>query len=162
MAKTNDERVIYALANAEYDTTVYSDGSTYDPRNGYQSNGAPIRGKDDPAPQVVKRRSLFRPGYLITYAIPTTLILAFVVLVGFGAFMSFQKANWAQTVRDDINSTGVVEVLSFEDKGDAVVLVERASGDHFKCDVSYAKSGDERLGLVFCTPGSPATFTVNL
>jgi hypothetical protein len=149
------------IANAPHDTTVFSDGSTFDYENGYQNNGAPVATRERPEhPTIVKHHKIITANRVIGFA--TGLFAFFFLLVlpvvcGIGHVQSVE--NW-NAVKDGINKSGQVEFVQAVDESS--ILVKRPDGSLFKCDVSMASNNDKPTGFVFCAPGSPATFSISL
>jgi hypothetical protein len=139
--------------------TVFSDGSTFDYENGYQSNGAPAATRERAdIPAIVKSHKLFTLSRLLG---------VFVSLVAVGALLSvgvismflIQQINNIEALKAGINSSGQAMVV--EDTGDGI-LVKRPDGGIFKCGISLVSNDGHPLGLVFCAPGGPATFSIPL
>lgn len=163
------------IAQAAPETTVWSDGSTFDYENGYRSNGAPTATRDREAPKIVKTTKILTKEVFLDIlgAMGFLLIVAMIgitltLIVGGTVSMQHNKENRAAIV-EGINDSGmgtVVDGKLINEGGKNYALIQRAEGV-FKCEVSTADvkypEGDEvPTGFVFCLPGQSANFTVEL
>jgi hypothetical protein len=147
------------IDEAPANTTVFSDGSTFDYENGYQSNGAPVATRDrTDNPKIVKsHKVLTLPRVMGSLLVVVLLLTLFVAAVS--GIQSFQKADNVNAIKAGINESGQVKVVQLSD-GD--LLAKRPDGSVFKCAVSYASNEGNPTGFVFCSPGAPATFSIPL
>lgn len=140
-------------------TTVFSDGSTFDYENGYQNNGAPVATRDrEEKPTIAKSHKIFTGDRV---AVAFIWLLTLLVVVG-GVFMTvfnFQNGENTKALRAGVDNAGQVKIVQITE-GD--VVVKRPDGSIFKCAVSYVSDNGHPVGLIFCSPGSPATFTIQL
>lgn len=152
-----DEGIAATPAANAAATTVFSDGSTFDYENGYQNNGAPVATRDRTEhPTIVKSHKILTGDRIF---IVFGSLMALFLIAGFIAFgvYSFQKMDNKNALKAGVEESGQVKIVqSAED----TFLLKRPDGSFFKCAVSYVSNNDGPLGLVFCTPGGPATFTI--
>lgn len=140
-------------------TTVFSDGSTFDYENGYQSNGAPVATRDRTEnPTIVKSHTIFSNGLLFGLVGWTLVIaaIAFALLVGVS---NMQRAENNNVIKKAINESGQVEVVQLKND---VLFVKDPKGAMFKCDISMISNNGDPVGLVFCASGGPAAFSIPL
>lgn len=141
--------------------TVFSDGSTFDYVNGYQSNGAPTRSRNSTPARIVKSGAIMSVNSLANLLI--ALLLA--TLLGFvawhGAKAYHEQAN-EKTIISNINLSGQAEVLGDkilkQDGKNTIIVRDLADKNTYKCDVLVVTE-DTATALVFCNPG-PANFTI--
>jgi hypothetical protein len=148
------------VAVPSFTTTVFSDGSTFDYENGYQSNGAPAATRDrTEIPKIVKSHSIFTAGRVI--GLLGSLLIASLLLAAAAAIITGAQRieNW-EVLKDGVNDSGQVEVVQSTDPSN--LIVKRPDGTMFNCDVSMISNGGDPVGLVFCAEGNSATFTIPL
>lgn len=147
------------ITEAPANTTVFSDGSTFDYENGYQSNGAPVATRDrTDNPTIAKSHKIFTAPRVAAFVILLMLlgILSTVLITGIGMFQTAANVN---AIKAGVNDSGQVQVVGFS-KGE--LLVKRPDGGVFKCSVSQVSDDGKPTGLIFCSPGAPATFSIPL
>lgn len=146
-------------ADAPANTTVFSDGSTFDYENGYQSNGAPAATRERAdKPAIVKSHKIFTMSRLLGIFL-SLVALGGLLSVGVISMFLIQQIANMEALKTGINNSGQATVV--EDTGDAI-LVERPDGGIFKCAISLVSDNGHPTGLVFCASGGPATFTIPL
>lgn len=140
--------------------TVFSDGSTFDYENGYQSNGAPVATRDRTEnPTIVKSHKIFTAARVVGTSV--LLILAFLTAGLLLTIVSaVQRSDNSQALKAGVNNSGQVEVIQTTSTNS--IIVKRPDGGVFKCDVEVVSKDSVPTGLVFCSPGSPATFSIPL
>lgn len=148
------------IAAAPANTTVFSDGSTFDYENGYKSNGATPATRDRAEnPKIVKSHSIFTAGRVVGF-LGSLLILTLLAAVAHTAVSAMQAAeNW-NVLKAGVNDSGQVEVV--QSTAPSNLIVKRPDGTMFNCDVSMISNGGDPVGLVFCAEGEPATFSIPL
>jgi hypothetical protein len=140
-------------------TTVFSDGSTFDYVNGYQSNGAPVATRDRAeTPTIAKSHAVFNSG-LVLKSVGWVLALAAIAFALFVAVLNMQADENINVVKAAINESGQAEVVQRVDGG---LILKDPKGATFKCDVSMISNGGDPVGHVFCAEGQPATFSIPL
>lgn len=140
-------------------TTVFSDGSTFDYENGYQNNGAPVATRDrEEKPTIVKSHQILTSDRVIT-AFLSLFTLFLIVGSAYAAVSSFHHRDNMNALRAGVDGSGQVKIVQIT-ANDAVV--KRPDGSLFNCSVSFVSDSGNPAGLVFCNPGSPATFTIPL
>ena len=146
------------IAEAPANTTVFSDGSTFDYENGYQSNGAPVATRDRiENPKIIKsHRIVTLPLVLGIVGTIAALFLIFLCVV-LGMRLS-QRAENISAIKTGIDNSGQVKIVQMEENK---VFVQRPDGV-FKCDYSVVSNKGIPTSLVFCSPGGPATFSIPL
>lgn len=138
-------------------TTVFSDGSTFDYENGYQNNGAPVATRDRTEnPKIVKSHKIVTFPRVVEFFVGLLVLatLAVAILCGISSIQA--AANW-NALKAGVNGSGQVEIVQIV-KGD--LLVKRPDGGLFKCAVSFISNNGTPVGLVFCSPGGPSTFSI--
>jgi hypothetical protein len=139
--------------------TVFSDGSTFDYENGYQSNGAPVATRDrTEKTTITKSHTIFNRG-LVLKLVGLVLVLAAIVFALFVAVLNMQKDENLNVIKAAINESGKAEVVQSVDGG---LILKDSKGAEFKCDVSMISNGGDPVGHVFCAEGQPATFSIQL
>ena len=147
------------ISDAPANTTVFSDGSTFDYENGYQSNGAPVATRDRTEnPVIVKSHRVVTLPRVIGFAGIIVAIYLVLICIVLGVRIS-QRAENSNALKEGIESTGQVKVTQMADNE---IFVKRPDGSIFKCDHSVISNNDVPTGLVFCSPGGPATFSIPL
>lgn len=147
------------VAAAPAKVTVFSDGSTFDYENGYQSNGAPTATRDRTEKvTIAKSHTLFTSGlgYKFVGWVLVLAAIAFALLVGVS---NMQKAENINVLKAGINDSKQVEVVELVN-GD--VILKDTRGAMFKCEVAMVSNSGDPVGNVFCAPGQPATFSIPL
>jgi hypothetical protein len=140
-------------------TTVFSDGSTFDYENGYQSNGAPVATRDrTESPTIAKSQTIFNSG-LVWKLVGWVLVLAAITFALFVAVLNMQKDENINVIKAAINESGQAEVVQSVDGG---LILKDSKGTEFKCDVSMISNGGDPVGHVFCAEGQPATYSIPL
>jgi hypothetical protein len=139
--------------------TVFSDGSTFDYENGYQSNGAPVSTRDrTETPTIAKTHTIFNSG-LVWKIAGWVLALAAIGFALIVAVLNMQATENMNVIKAVINESGQAEVVQDVDGG---LILKDSKGATFKCDVSMISNGGDPVGHVFCAEGQPATFTIPL
>lgn len=148
------------IAAAPANTTVFSDGSTFDYENGYKSNGAAPATRDRAEnPTIVKSHSILTAGRVLGF-LGSLLILALLTALAYTVVSAIQTAeNW-KVLKAGVNESGQVEVV--QSTSPSNLIVKRPDGTMFNCDVSMISNGGDPVGLVFCAEGEPATFSIPL
>lgn len=147
------------VAAAPAKVTVFSDGSTFDYENGYQSNGAPTATRDRAEKvTIAKSHTLFTSGLGYKF-VGWVLVLSAIAFALFVGISNMQKAENLNVIKAAINGSKQVEVAEFVD-GDLILKDTR--GAMFKCDVSMISNDGDPVGNVFCVAGQPATFSIPL
>lgn len=148
------------IADAPAGTTVFSDGSTFDYENGYKSNGAPVATRDrTEAPTIVKSHQVITAGRVLGVLVSLLVIFLLAMAAGSG-MQSVQKIeNW-EALKAGVNDTEQVEVV--QATAPSNLIVKRPDGGNFNCNVSMISNNGNPVGLVFCAPGGPATFSIPL
>lgn len=136
--------------------TVFSDGSTFDYVNGYQSNGAPAATRDrTEVPRIAKAGALMSTNTLANIMI-AFILLAVLAFASFLGFTSFHNQANEKAIVSLINTSGQAEVIGGKilKEGDRNIVVVRDSGDNkvYRCDVHVVVE-TSATGLVFCNPG---------
>lgn len=147
------------ISAASPKTTVFSDGSTFDYENGYQSNGAPVAVRDRTEnPTIVKSHTIFTDGlgFQIVGWVLVVLAIVSAILIGIS---NIQKAENINALKAGVNASGKAKVVQFDD-GDLIVTDSR--GSTFKCNVSMISNDGEPVAHVFCAPGQSAAFSIAL
>lgn len=147
------------IAAASANTTVFSDGSTFDYENGYQSNGAPVATRDRTEnPKIVKSHKIFTLSHIM-WITGFPIILSIPFFLAMAILSDVQRTENINALKDGINNSGEVKVVQMAKDG---VIVSRPDGSVFKCDVSVISKDTVPTGLVFCAAGGPATFQIPL
>jgi competence protein ComGC len=147
------------VAAAPAKTTVFSDGSTFDYENGYQSNGAPAATRDRTEnPTIVKSHTVFTDGlgFQLVGWVLVVLAIASAIIIGIS---NIQKAENINALKDGVNESGKAKVVQLAD-GD--LIVNDSKGSTFKCDVSMISNDGDPVAHVFCAPGQSAAFSIAL
>lgn len=142
--------------------TVFSDGSTFDYVNGYQSNGAPTRSRDSAPAKIAKTGAIMSPNGLS--ALITALLLAVLLsFVTYGGFTAFHKQANERNIVSIINSSGQAEVVGGKiqdnDGKQTVIVRDLADKGIYQCDVSIVRD-PTAIAFVFCSLPNPANFTI--
>lgn len=147
-------------------TTVFSDGSTYDPKEGYSSNGAPARTRDSEPAKIVKTAKVLNWNFIgafICGLLISTLVAAFVAII-VGLFVSsYQEYSNYDVIVENVKENGPnvvgqqITVVDNKVKNGEIYL--QIQNDNLKCEVDVVSNGGNPLGLVFCQPGGTATFS---
>lgn len=141
--------------------TLFSDGSTFDYVNGYQSNGATASRDKAPA-KIVETGALLSSNSwsAIIIALMLALLLGIVSFIGFHAY--HEQAN-ERAIVNNINSSGQAEVVGGkvhnEDGTSTVVVRDLGDKGIYKCDVSIVRDPTANA-LVFCSKPNPANFSI--
>lgn len=141
--------------------TVFSDGSTFDYVNGYQSNGSTASRDKAPA-KIVQTGAVMSPNALSALIIALLLatLLTIVTIAGFKAY--HEQAN-ERAIVNTINSSGQAEVVGgkIHNEGGASTVVVRDLADKeiYKCDVSIVRN-PTATAFVFCSKPNPANFAI--
>ena len=140
-------------------TTVFSDGSTFDYENGYQNNGAPVATRDrEEKLTITKSHKIFTGDRVL--AVFLSLFMLFLVAGGaYAGVSSFHHIDNNNAIKAAVNDSGQVKIVQITG-GD--VVVKRPDGGVFKCAISYVSDSGSPLGLIFCSPGAPSTFSIPL
>jgi hypothetical protein len=170
------------IASASPETTVFSDGSTFDYENGYQSNGAPIATRDrKDIPKIVKT------GVVMT-SVRWVIALMTLIVLGIVSFLAVMVTSLVQahenyeTIVKTINDSGQVEVVDGDimKKLDSGTILLSYSDEVTKCDISIATKTDvvftdtvdnhtmeadtskveTPMAYVFCSPGDVASISI--
>lgn len=148
------------IAEAPDSTTVFSDGSTFSYEEGYKSNGAPAATRDrTEVPTIVKSHKIVTLGRVVgvVFSLLVLAILAGAVMSGVASIQKVE--NW-NALKAGVNDSEQVEVV--QATGPSNLIVKRPDGGNFNCNVSMISNNGDPVGLVFCAPGGPATFSVPL
>lgn len=139
--------------------TVFSDGSTFDYENGYQSNGAPVATRDrTDNPTIVKSHTIFNSDLVFRF-VGWALVIAAIALALLVGVSNMQRVENINVIKKAINESGQVKVAQFEND---VLFVKDPKGAMFKCDVSMISNNGDPVGLVFCADGGPSAFSIPL
>jgi hypothetical protein len=106
----------------------------------------------------VKSHKLFTISRLLGILF-SLVVLGSLLSVGVVSMCLIQMTANIEALKTGINSSGQATVV--EDTGDGI-LVKRPDGGIFKCATSFASNNGHPLGLAFCAPGGPATFSIPL
>lgn len=140
-------------------TTVFSDGSTFDYENGYQSNGAPVATRDRTGQLAIAKSHTIFSNALVLKLVVVVLVLATISFALFLAVLNMQKDENINVVIDGINKSGQAEVVQNVDGG---LILKDSKGAEFKCELSMISNGGDPVAHVFCAEGQPATFSIQL
>ena len=161
MTTTTDfvpENLDEIVAKAGPRTIVFADGSTFDYVHGVRMNGAPAAVNGRVNTTIVKPFKIFRDGLLSALPwLTAALVVAFFVIF---ALVGIRAAHTSAAIRDGTNNSGRVEVVSQDSR--SVIVKDSNTGNLYKCDVNTVEDNGAHEALVFCSPGSPASFTINL
>lgn len=148
------------IAAASDNTTVFSDGSTFDYENGYKSNGAAPATRDrTESPKIVKSHSILTANRWLGF-LGSLLILSLIAAALMAVVTGLQRTeNW-EVLKEGVNESGQVEVV--QTTAPSNLIVKRPDGSMFNCDVSMISNNGDPVGLVFCADGGPATFSIPL
>jgi hypothetical protein len=148
------------IAEAPDSTTVFSDGSTFSYEEGYKSNGAPAATRDrTEVPTIVKSYKIVTVGRVVGILF-SLLILTVLAIGAVTVVNSIQKTeNW-HALKAGVNDSEQVEVVQATSPSN--LIVKRPDGGNFNCNVSMISNNGNPVGLVFCAPGGPATFSIPL
>lgn len=141
--------------------TVFSDGSTFDYVNGYQSNGA-IATRDKAPAKIVETGALMSSN--AWSAILTAILLAaLLALITYGGFNAYHKQANERAIINNINVSGQAEVVGgkIHDEGGQSTILIRDPSDQgvYKCDVDIART-PTATAFIFCAKPNPANFTL--
>lgn len=139
--------------------TVFSDGSTFDYENGYQSNGAPVATRDRTAnPTIAKTHRIFSNG-LVLKLLALVLVLAAIVFAFIVSISNMQQDENVNVIKTAINKSGQAEMVQYVDGG---LVLKDSKGVSFKCDVSMLSNGGDPIAHIFCAEGQQATYSIQL
>jgi hypothetical protein len=148
------------IAAAPANTTVFSDGSTFDYENGYQSNGAVPATRDRTEnPTIAKSHKIVTAGRVLGVLFGLLVLSIFVSVVALVTSLVQESENW-KALKAGVNDSEQVEAVQRTYPSN--LIVKSPDGGTFKCDVSMISNSGNPVGLVFCAPGGPATFSIPL
>lgn len=149
------------IADAPANTTVFSDGSTFNYEEGYKSNGAPVATRDRTEnPTIVKSHQIVTAGRVLGVFMSLVIFTVLTLGVLAGTHDIQRSENW-NALKAGVNDSGQVEVV--QATAPSNLIVKRPDGSNFKCDVSMISNNGNPVGLVFCGQGgAPATFSIPL
>lgn len=165
------EELTKIVGQVESTTTVFEDGSTYHPSRGYDSNGAAPRGRNDPPAGVFKRGDAMTAYTKMDIAMGSgafLLVALMVYLIVITIMGATQREAHNATITETLNEAGEVTVMDITNdgprlsSGSTILLKSNEVQEIYSCDLEYVTDEGTPTALVFCTPGSSATFTIDL
>jgi hypothetical protein len=147
------------ITSAPAKTTVFSDGSTFDYENGYQSNGAVVATRDRTEKlTIAKSHTIFTNGLGYKF-VGWVLILGAIAFALWIGIFNMQRTENINVLKEGVNASGQAKVVQFHE-GDLILKDSR--GATFRCDVSMISNAGDPVGHVFCAEGQSATFSIPL
>jgi hypothetical protein len=164
MTKETHEPSLDGIMNDKNSTrpTIFSDGSTFDYVNGYQSNGAPVATRDrTDLPTIAKTGALMSINTLANLIILALTLLVVAAFTAFGLSTYHAQAN-EKAIIENINLTGQAVVIGNDiqstESGDILVVRDQSDNNIYKCEVVTVLDPTAKA-LIFCNPG-PVNFSI--